>query len=61
MRDLVTTLFETFGLLLIVAGIAAGVGERSVPAALVIGGVGLLASSYLIVRAAKVAQSGESE
>lgn len=61
MRDLVTTLFETFGLLLIVAGIAAGVGERSVPAALMIGGVGLLASSFLIVRAAKVAQSGEPE
>lgn len=61
MRDLVTTLFETFGLLLIVAGIAAGVGERSIPAALVIGGIGLLASSFLIVRAAKVAQSGEPE
>jgi hypothetical protein len=60
-RDLVTTLFETFGLLLIIGGISAGVSERSVPAALILAGVGLLAASWLIVRAAAVAQSGEPE
>jgi hypothetical protein len=50
-RDLITTLLEVAGLLLVDAGVAAGVAERSVPAGLIVGGLLLLGSSLLIVKA----------
>lgn len=53
MLDAVTTLLDLAGALLLVAAVAVAVAAVSVPAALAVGGAGLLAASWLIDRLAR--------
>lgn len=50
MRELVTTGLDLAGLLLVVAGVALAVATMSVPAALAVAGLLLLAVSWLVDR-----------
>lgn len=49
-RDVVTTLLEVAGLAAICGGAGIAVGQWSMPAGLVVGGLGLIGSSVVIER-----------
>lgn len=52
MLELITTILEVAGVLLIDAGVAIAMGTFGLPVALIVGGVLLLGSSLLLIKAA---------